>query len=84
MKPKATDSVASAVNRLLFEAGTFVVAELRNSLEQPSAEPSRRLSTQEGSSRVQALQSKLGSFKISGQYEPSHQLVDAFSSMLSD
>ena len=37
MKPRATDSVASAVNRLLFEAGTFVVAELRNSLEQPSS-----------------------------------------------
>ncbi|CAE7838062.1 URC1 [Symbiodinium sp. CCMP2592] len=84
MKPPATDSVASAVNRLLFEAGTFVVAELRSSLEQPSAEPSRRLSTQERTSRLQALQSKLGSFRISGQYEPSHQLVDAFSSMISD
>ncbi|CAE7708446.1 slc10a7 [Symbiodinium sp. CCMP2592] len=84
MKPPATDSVASAVNRLLFEAGTFVVAELRSSLEQPSSEPTRRLSTQERSSRLQVLQSKLGSFRISGQYEPSHQLVDAFSSMISD
>ena len=42
------------------------------------------MSTQERASRLQSLQTKLGSFKISGQYEPSHQLVDAFSSMLSD
>ena len=75
---------ASAVNRLLLEAGTFVVAELRNSLDAPSSEPSRRLSAQERSSRLQALQSKLGAFRISGQYEPSHQLVDQFSTMLSD
>ena len=44
----------------------------------------RRLSTQERSSRLQALQTKLGSFRISGQYEPSHQLVEAFNSMLPD
>ena len=84
MQPRATDAVASAVNRLLFEAGTFVVAELRNSLDAPSTEPTRRLSAQERSSRLQALQTKLGAFRISGQYEPSHQLVDQFSTMLSD
>ena len=84
MQPPATDQVASAVHRLLFEAGTFIVAELRSTLEGPTGEPSRRLSTQERSSRLQALQTKLGSFRISGQYEPSHQLVDAFSAMLAD
>ena len=84
MEPQATDQVTSAVHRLLFEAGTFIVAELRSTLEGPTGEPSRRLSTQERSSRLQALQTKLGSFKISGQYEPSHQLVDAFSAMLAD
>ena len=84
MQPRATDQVASAVHRLLFEAGTFIVAELRSTLEGPTGESSRRLSTQERSSRLQALQAKLGSFRISGQYEPSHQLVDAFSAMLAD
>ena len=84
MEPRATDQVASAVHRLLFEAGTFIVAELRSTLEGPTGEPSRRLSTQERASRLQALQTKLGSFRISGQCEPSHQLVDAFSAMLAD
>ena len=76
MEPKADPVVTSAVHRLLFEAGTFVVAELRQTLEAPTGEPSRRLSTQERSSRLQALQTKLGSFRIAGQYEPSFQLVD--------
>ena len=84
MFPPANEAVTSALNRLLFEAGTFVVAELKQSLEGPAAEPTRRLSTQERASRLEALQSQLGSFSITGQYEPSHQLVDAFSSMLSD
>ena len=84
MEPKADAVVTSAVHRLLFEAGTFVVAELRQTLEAPLGEPSRRLSTQERSSRLQALQAKLGSFRISGQYEPSFQLVDLCSAMIAD
>ena len=61
-----------------------MVAELRQTLEAPLGEPSRRLSTQERSSRLQALQAKLGSFRISGQYEPSFQLVDLCSAMIAD
>ena len=82
MEPKADAVVTSAVHRLLFEAGTFVVAELRQTLEAPLGQPSRRLSTQERSSL--ALQAKLGSFRISGQYEPSFQLVDLCSAMIAD
>ena len=84
MEPKADPVVTSAVHRLLFEAGTFVVAELRQTLEAPTGEPSRRLSTQERSSRLQALQTKLGTFRIAGQYEPSFQLVDMCSAMMAD
>ena len=84
MEPKADPVVTSAVHRLLFEAGTFVVAELRQTLEAPTGEPSRRLSTQERSSRLQALQTKLGSFRIAGQHEPSFQLVDLCSAMMAD
>ena len=38
MEPKADPVVTSAVHRLLFEAGTFVVAELRQTLEAPTGE----------------------------------------------
>ena len=71
MQPKADATVTSSVHRLLFEAGTFIVSELRQSLEAPATEPSRRLSTQERSSRLQALQAKLAAFRIAGQFEPS-------------
>ena len=82
MTPKADAVVSSAVHRLLFEAGTFVVAELRQTLEAPSGEPSRRLSAQERNSRLEALQTKLGAFRIAGQFEPSHQLIDLLAQWL--
>ena len=84
MTPKADAVVSSAVHRLLFEAGTFVVAELRQTLEAPAGEPSRRLSAQERNSRLEALQTKLGAFRIAGQFEPSHQLIDLCSAMVVD
>ena len=84
MEPKATTSVASAVNRLLFEAGTFVVSELKSSLEPGSVDPVRKLSVQERSSRLAAMQAKLGAVKITGALEPSHQLVDLCSAMTAD
>ena len=84
MTPKADAVVSSAVHRLLFEAGTFVVAELRQTLEAPSGEPSRRLSAQERNSRLEALQTKLGAFRIAGQFEPSHQLIDLCGAMVVD
>ena len=39
MTPKASETVSSAVNRLMFEAGTFVASELRHSLEGPASDP---------------------------------------------
>ena len=50
-------SVSSAVNRLIFESGTFVVSELRK-----VEGPAHSLSTQERSSRLQAVQTELGSW----------------------
>ena len=84
MSPKATASVASAVNRLLFEAGASVVSELTSSLEPGSLDPIRKLSVQERKSRLEAMQAKLGAVKITGALEPSHQLVDLCSAMAAD
>ena len=52
-----SESVSSAVNRLIFESGTFVVSELRK-----VEGPAHSLSTQERSSRLQAVQTKLDSW----------------------
>ena len=69
------EATKAAVARLLFEAGTFIVSELRATVETPT-ESSRRLSA-----RVQA---KLGDYRVTGTAEPSNTLVDKCSSMLAD
>ena len=71
------------ISRLLFEAGTFVVAELKGSLESADDAP-KRLSPEERTSRIQAVKKKLGSWPIGGQFEPSHHLIDLCSQMLRD
>ena len=54
---------------MLFEAGTFVVAELRSSVAGDD-DGSKKLTHQERSSRMDA-------WPISGALEPSNALVDA-------
>ena len=74
--PQAHRSAASrsVLARLVFEAGTLVVAELRHSLSQEDTPQKRAL--EEHSSRIQAVKSRLGSWLFVGQFEPSHHLVD--------
>ena len=51
IRPVLNEAQKGAVTRLIFEAGTFIVSELRASLDAPSSEPSRKLTAQERSSR---------------------------------
>ena len=81
--PNLNDSGKSALKRLVFEAGTFVVAELKDAISSPGVEGVKRLTPQERDSRFNAVQAKLGSFLLSGPYEPAHSLVDSCSSMAS-
>ena len=69
------------MKRLVFEAGTFVVAELKDAISSLGVERVKRLTLQERDSRFQAVQQKLGSFALTGPYEPSHGLVDSCSGM---
>ena len=82
-KPDLSEAGKSAVKRLVFEAGTFVVAELKDAISSPGVEGVKRLTPQERDSRFQAIQQKLGSFELTGPYEPSHGLVDMCSGMAS-
>ena len=81
-RPNLTDSGKSAIKRLVFEAGTFVVAELKDAISSPGVEGVKRLTPQERDSRFNAVQQKLGSFALTGPYEPAHSLVDSCSGMV--
>ncbi|CAJ1447945.1 unnamed protein product [Effrenium voratum] len=76
-------AVEAAVSRLLFEGGTFVVAELKQSVEHGD-ESTQRLSPQERSSRLAAVRAKLGASPVTGQFEPSHRLSDMCATMVRD
>ena len=78
-----SDGTLAAFSRLLFEAGTFVVAELRSSVAGDD-EGGKKLTHQERASRMDALRLKLGAWPISGAFEPSNALVDAAFGMVTD
>ena len=78
-----TPQFLAALNRLLFEAGTFVVAELRQDLE-GTGDAGKKLTPQERSSRTQAVRTRLGAWPVEGAFEPSHRLVDQATGMLRD
>ena len=78
-----TAQVKGVLNRLLFEAGMLVVSELKSSVEAQEDAP-RRLTPEERSSRVAAVKTRLGSWPLGGQFEPSHRLIDVCSAMVRD
>ena len=85
MEPKADAVVTSAVHRLLFEAGTFVVAELRQALEssvgraQSSSVDAREEQSPSGASGQARLLSHLRSVT-----SLAFQLVHLCSAMIAD
>ncbi|CAE7573067.1 unnamed protein product [Symbiodinium sp. CCMP2592] len=81
--PGASEGAVAAFSRLLFEAGTFVVAELRSSVASED-DGSKKLTSQERTSRMDALRSKLGAWPITGSFEPSHVPIDAAFGMVAD
>ena len=50
-KPVLTEAGKSAIKRLVFEAGAFVVAELKDAISSPGVEGVKRLTPQERDSR---------------------------------
>ncbi|CAE7396126.1 zdhhc15 [Symbiodinium sp. CCMP2592] len=81
--PDASEGAVAAFSRLLFEAGTFVVAELRSSVAGED-DGSKKLTSQERAIRMDALRAKLGAWPITGSFEPSHVLIDAAFGMVAD
>jgi hypothetical protein len=75
---------AAKLRRLMFEAYTLSVADLRTKVTRTAGDPPMRLSAPERALRMSRLQTKLVGINIRGMLEPSHALVDAYCQMLED
>ena len=78
-----TDGTLSAFSRMLFEAGPFVVAEIRSSVAGDD-DGSRKLTRQERSSRMAAMRAKLGAWPIAGSFGPSNSLIGQAFGVITD
>ena len=71
----------STIKRIAFEAQTFLVASLRQTLEQTDETQPRKIAFAERTARMEALKGALLGVNISGESEPSHNLLDRACSM---
>ena len=72
---------SSSTKRLTFEAQTYVVATLRQGLEQQDEAVPRRVAHAERTTRMSALQLALSGVSISGELDPAHILLDKATAM---
>jgi hypothetical protein len=75
---------ASKLRRLLFEAYTMSVGDLRAKLSRTAEDPPLRLSVPERAARMMKLQRRLPGLLIQDHLEPSHKLIDCFVQMSED
>ena len=66
----------TALKRLGFEAHTFLVATLRQQIDQSDDTQPRRVAIAERNQRMDSLRQDLRGIEISGELEPSHGLLD--------
>ena len=66
----------STVKRIAFEAQTYLVASLRQSLEQTDDSMPRKIAFAERTSRMNAIRAGLSGVSVTGETEPSHGLLD--------
>ena len=72
------------LRRLLYEAYTLSVAELKTKLTRTDSDPPIRMNMPERNSRLQKLRARLSGLSITESLEPSHKLVDTFVQMCED
>ena len=66
---------SAILKRAAFEAQTFLIATLRQSIEKTDEAP-RKIAFAERTSRMQALQAALAGIEITGEQEPAHCVLD--------
>ena len=80
----ASMGVQASLKLLAYESLTVAVAAIKQRVETPSDESSKRLPPQEKDQRLQMLRERITGFDLSGDYEPGHAVIDAFASMLEE
>lgn len=84
IRPSAVPTLSemAAVKRLLFEAQTFTIANLRASVQSTEDSASKKIAPAERASRIAAQRLRLSGLDLSGPLEPSFWLYDQFTAML--
>ena len=67
---------STGVRRLAFEAQTFVIASLRQVIEQKDDGAPKKIGAAERETRMNAIKLELGGLSISDDNEPSHALLE--------
>lgn len=67
---------AAMVKRLVFESHTIMIATLKQSVEQKDDGVPKRVPAAERTTRMNLLKRTVPGIEISGEYEPSHSLLD--------
>ena len=74
----------SKLRRLLYEAYTLSVAELKSKLTRTDSDPPVKMNMPERNARMTKLRARLAGISITESLEPSHRLVDIFVQMAED
>ena len=84
MRPGVMPAVAdvTAMKRIVFEAQTLTIANLRSSLVASDDSAAKKVAPAERSARITAQKNRLQGLDLSGPLEPSFWLYDSFSAML--
>jgi hypothetical protein len=72
------------LRRLMFEAFTLAVSDLRQRVTRTSDDPPQRLSAPERAARMKKLKDRLTGISITEALEPSHKLMDTYVQMYED
>ena len=81
--PAASAGEAASVRRLVFEAQTLTLADLKDQVTNPSASAARPLAEAERDKRMAALKAKVSGVIIEGDAEPSRALLELACAMSS-
>ena len=84
MRPGVAPTVAdvTAMKRIVFEAQTLTIANLRSSLVATDDSAAKKVAPAERFARIAAQKLRLQGLDLSGPLEPSYWLYDSFSAML--
>ena len=80
----ASMGVQASLKQLAYESLTIAVAAIKQRIETPGDEISKRLPPQEKDQRLQTLRTRITGFDLTGEYEPGHAVIDAYASMLEE